>query len=242
VNNYKILYIYPHPDDESFGPAAVMYDQVRKGHGVFLLTLTRGGATRQRFKYGKSIEEMGEIRFNEMLKVKEVLKLTGMKVLDLPDNRLKEMDPRELEKIIEQHIKEIKPNIIVTYPVHGVSGFHDHLITHAVVKRVYLELKDSGNTYLKRLAFNTIVDNGYPPWIGKAFIMKQTAPELVDCVVKLDMEMKKALEDSLDCYKTYRSIIEESGIIGKVGDEIPFEFFNENFDPPLNELTDKINK
>ena len=69
MKKYRILYVYPHPDDESFGPAAVMYDQVREGHQVYLLTLTRGGATKQRFRLGKSIDEMGAIRFKEMLKV-----------------------------------------------------------------------------------------------------------------------------------------------------------------------------
>ena len=48
----RILYIYPHPDDESFGPAGVMAKQRREGHEVHLLTLTRGGATRQRHRYG----------------------------------------------------------------------------------------------------------------------------------------------------------------------------------------------
>jgi LmbE family N-acetylglucosaminyl deacetylase len=33
-----ILYVYPHPDDESFGPALAIARQVREGHRVFLLT------------------------------------------------------------------------------------------------------------------------------------------------------------------------------------------------------------
>ncbi|MFC1733666.1 PIG-L deacetylase family protein, partial [candidate division KSB1 bacterium] len=35
------LYIYPHPDDESFGSAHAMSKQLRQGHEVYLLTLTR---------------------------------------------------------------------------------------------------------------------------------------------------------------------------------------------------------
>lgn len=58
-NIMKILYIYPHPDDESFGPGHVMAKQVRDGHEVYLLTLTKGGATWQRFKYNHTIAEMG---------------------------------------------------------------------------------------------------------------------------------------------------------------------------------------
>lgn len=240
MEKFKILYIYPHPDDESFGPAAVIFDQIRDGHEANLLTLTRGGATRQRFKLGISIETMGEIRFKEMLKVKEILKLNSMEVLDLPDSGLQELDPRKLENIVREHIQKVKPDIIVTYPVHGVSGFHDHLVIHSVVKRVFLELKDSGNGYPKRLAFNTLQDKGFFPWDGDRFIMKQSPPDLIDCIVKLDDDMKKAMKDSLDCYKTYKSTIEESGVIDKINDEVPFEFFNESFNPPVGKLTDEL--
>jgi LmbE family N-acetylglucosaminyl deacetylase len=48
----KVLYVFAHPDDESFGPARAMFKQRREGHEVHLLTLTRGGATKQRHKYG----------------------------------------------------------------------------------------------------------------------------------------------------------------------------------------------
>ncbi len=240
MRRHRILYIYPHPDDESFGPAAVIYDQKREGHEVYLLTLTRGGATKQRFKLGLSIAEMGDVRFKEMLKVKDTLNLDGMLVLDLPDSGLQEFDPRELEKIVKEHIQKIKPDVLVSYPVHGISGFHDHLVTHAVVKRIFLELKESGSDFLKRLAFNTILDKGLSPWQGESFLLKQSPVELIDCIVKLDDEMKQALKDSLACYKTYESTIEESGVIEKIGDEIPFEFFNEDINPPAAKLTDGL--
>ncbi|MFC1490653.1 PIG-L deacetylase family protein, partial [Candidatus Latescibacterota bacterium] len=110
----KILYIFPHPDDESFGPAAAIHSQVKNGHRVFLLTLTKGGATKQRHKLGLSIEEMGDIRFLEMLEVEKVLGLSGMTVLDFPDSGLKELDPRIIEKAVREHIEELKPDIVVT--------------------------------------------------------------------------------------------------------------------------------
>jgi N-acetylglucosamine malate deacetylase 2 len=86
---------------------------------------------------------MGEVRYEEMLEVKKVLNLSGMTVLDLPDSGLKEMDPRDIELVIKDEIEKIKPEVVVTYPVHGISGFHDHLISHGVVKRVYVELKET---------------------------------------------------------------------------------------------------
>lgn len=103
----KILYIFPHPDDESFGPAPAIAAQRRQGHEVYLFTLTKGEATKQRFRLGINKKEMGEIRFKEMQCVEKVLDLNGMTVFDLPDSGLKEMDPAEIEEVIENQIEKL---------------------------------------------------------------------------------------------------------------------------------------
>lgn len=121
----KILYVFSHPDDESFGPAHAMSKQRRQGHEVYLLTSTKGGATKVRFTYGYSIDEMGEIRYQEMQCVSKVLDLNGISVLNLPDGQLKELDPREIENVISAKIQEIDPQVVVTDAVHGISVFHD---------------------------------------------------------------------------------------------------------------------
>ncbi len=235
----KILFIYPHPDDESFGPAAVMAKQVGEGHKVYLLTLTKGGATKQRLKYNYTIKEMGEIRANEMECVKNTLGLTGMKILDLPDSGLKEMDPRKLELVIEDEIKLIEPNVIVTYPVHGISGFHDHLITHAAVKSVFVKLKDN-LPGLRRLAFTTIAKETAEKSVH--FKLNFSTEEEIDCVVKVsDEDIRKNL-DALDCYTTYADMIKASGVKDLMTTQFPFEFYMENFNPPTEDLFYGLNR
>lgn len=236
----RFLYVFPHPDDESFGPAAVIHQQLKAGHDVFLLTLTKGGATKQRFRLGLSIDEMGAVRYKEMLCVRDTLGFTGMEVLDLPDSGLKEMDPREIERAVEKHIRTIRPHIVVTYPVHGISGFHDHLVTHAVVKRVFLDMRDRGADYLKRLAFMTFPDSGEPVFQQEGFRLKHTERELIDCVIPLSQEDIDMFVKCLACYETYKDTIEESGVIEKVGKEMYFELYNEDFDPVLDDLTDQL--
>jgi LmbE family N-acetylglucosaminyl deacetylase len=238
---HKIMYIFPHPDDESFGPASLMSAQVKQGDEVYLLTLTKGGATKQRFKLGLSIEEMGEVRYKEMLNVAGVLGLSKMDVLDLPDSGLKEMDPRIIEKIVESKIVNFRPDIIVSYPVHGVSGFHDHLIMHAIIKRVYVQLKDDNSGYLKRLAFLTLPDSGKPVFLPDgSFRMKNSAEEEIDCIIDLADEDITAMKESLSCYETYKDTIAESNVVEKIGNKLYFEFFMENFNPPLKSITESL--
>lgn len=233
----KILYIFPHPDDESFGPAHAIAKQIREGNEVYLLTLTRGGATKQRHKFGYSVEQMGEIRYREMLCVEKVLGLTGMTVMDLPDGVLKEMNPLEIENIVCEHIEKIKPEIIVTYAVHGISGFHDHLVTHSVVKSAFCRLK--GNTdYLKRLAFFTITREEAEK--QKHFRLNHSDDDEIDCITETcDEDIAKAVE-ALKCYKTYEDIITKSGIENHITHQVVFEIFQEKFLPKLKNITDNL--
>lgn len=231
----KIMYIFPHPDDESFGPAAAMHQQVQQGHEVYLLTLTKGGATKVRHKLNLSIEEMGEVRHNEMLCVEKRLGLAGMTVLDLPDSALKEMNPIEIERVVRQYIEKIKPDVVVSYPVHGISGFHDHLVMHAVAKRVFCAMRADGMDYPKRLAFFTL-DKEQAEKGGK-FNLSSSPAALIDCVVPISEEDKQALRDCLDCYKTYQATIKETSVAESIGDVVNFELFEEEHEPPLMDVT-----
>lgn len=229
----KILYVFPHPDDESFGPAPAMAAQRRNGHDVFLLTLTRGEATRQRFKLGVDKKKMGEIRLQEMKCVEKVLDLSGMTVLDFPDNKLKDLDPIDIEKSIEDHIKHVKPDVLVTYAVHGVSGFHDHLVSHAVVKRVYCELKKTNSRYPSRLALFTRM--GEVDTKGK-FRLEVSTEEEIDCITECNESDMEKFHKALDCYETYQEIIEKSGVKEVVTSRVPFEFFQEKNNPAVNDI------
>ncbi len=230
----KILYIFPHPDDESFGPAPAISAQLRKGNEVYLLTLTKGEATKQRFRLGLNKNEMGEVRFKEMLCVEKALGLTGMKVLDLPDGEFKRMNPIEIENVVEKEIHQLKPDIVVTYAVHGISGFHDHLVCHAVVKRVYCKLKDEGLAYPRRLALFT--RSGEVIKDGKFRLEASDENEIgvVEACNEKDMEKFRT---ALDCYETYQQVIEASKVKEVTDNKVPFELFGEDHDKTFDTVT-----
>jgi N-acetylglucosamine malate deacetylase 2 len=233
----KILYIFPHPDDESFGPARAMAKQLREGNEVYLLTLTKGGATKVRHKYNYTIEEMGEVRHKEMLDVAKVLGLTGMTVLDLPDSGLKEMDPRDIEKVVSDEIEKIKPEVIVTYAVHGISGFFDHLIIHGIVKRVFVELRER-NSWLKRLALFTITEEDAAKQAH--FRLTGSKPEDIDCIIEVtDEDIEKNMK-ALACYVTYQDTINAVNLREHLGGEVVFEIYGEKHEPKLKDLFEKL--
>jgi len=173
---------------------------------------------------------MGELRYQEMLKVQDTLGLSDMKVLDYPDSGLAEIDPRRLEEEVHNHINDVQPNLVITYPVHGGSGYHDHLVTYAVVKRVFLEMQDSGADYLKRLAFFTMPDSGEPTFLPNGWPrLKLSDDSLIDAITPLNPDNIQAMKDALFCYESYQAIVETIGVIDKIGSKVHFEIFAEEF-------------
>jgi LmbE family N-acetylglucosaminyl deacetylase len=228
----RILYIFPHPDDESFGPSRAIAAQHRAGHEIHLLTLTRGEATSVRHKLGWSLEEMGAARLREMEEVKNTLELTGMRVLTFPDGKLKELDPWAIEEAVREEILRVRPHVVVTFPVHGISGFHDHIVTYAAVTRVFLTMCGPEHPWLQRLAYFTLVaaPTGFP------WHVNVTKPEEIDCsfdVTEADMER---YHRALDCYVTYAEVIAATGIHQVFGRDVHFEIYRENHKPPLADL------
>ena len=235
----RILYIYPHPDDEAFGPAGVMAKQRRCGHEVYLLTLTRGGATKVRHELGLSIEEMGKIRKEEMEDAAKVLDLNGVTVLDFPDSGLKELDPRDLEEVVREEITRLRPHLIVSYPVHGVSGFHDHLVTHAVVKQVFCELREE-IPELQRFAMTALTEESAKRNSSGPFRLSGSSPEEIDCIEEVLDEEVEINREALRCYKTYMEKITNAKVIENRERTFSFEIFGEEHTPPLTDLLEGL--
>lgn len=233
-----ILYVFPHPDDESFGPAPALAKQRRQGHEVHLLTLTRGEATSQRHKYGYSKREMAEVRYEEMQKMADVLDLSGLTVLDFPDGRLADLDPRSLEAAVEKQLRAVEPQVVVTYAVHGVSGHLDHIVGHAVVKRAFCELRDDAS-HLRRLAFYALPPEADPDACPSP--ARLNSEEDIDVVVEPEREDFDRAEAALDCYATYQEVVEENQPLRNAERHgVCFEAFQASPRPRLPALTENL--
>ncbi len=229
----RILYVFPHPDDESFGPGPVIHRQAREGHRVALLTLTRGGATRQRERLGLSVEEMGRVRAEELRAAAEVLGVEKLEVLDFPDGGLKWEDPLELEAAVRKRVERFRPDVLVTYAVHGISGHPDHLVGHAAVKRVFCELRREGEEAPRRLALFTLVAEQ----VAEDLDLGTSEEDEVGCVVEVGAQDMAAGRRALERYETYREVIERHRPLEHVGRRVRFELFGERPNPTLEDLT-----
>lgn len=234
------MYIFPHPDDESFGPAGAIHKQIKEGNEIILLTLTKGGATKVRHQLGLTILEMGLVREKEMLKVQKVLGISEMQVLNYEDGGLAKLNPLLLEEELKNRIGYYQPDVVVTYPVHGGSGHHDHITLHHILKRLFYT-KTNGLSNWKRLAYFTVVDTGIPMFFeGGIPRVTWTKKEDIQVEVQLDESDINAMKNALLCYETYQEMVKTTNVIERIGSTTCFELEGEKHSKVLASVADSL--
>lgn len=122
----KLLAVFAHPDDESFGPGGTLARYALTGHTCRLVTLTRGEAGSLGPAKHLTSEELGRLRSGELECAVRALQLSSHRVCDLPDGRLASSPAAKGLTIIREEIEGFQPDLVVTFHRGGISGHPDH--------------------------------------------------------------------------------------------------------------------
>jgi LmbE family N-acetylglucosaminyl deacetylase len=128
----RLLAILAHPDDETLGLGGTLARCADEGIETFLVTATRGQAGRYKeLKRGEpghpGPEKLGEIREQELHAAARVLGVREVALLDYMDGRLDEADPVQVAREIAEHVRRVKPHVVVTFAQDGGYGHPDHI-------------------------------------------------------------------------------------------------------------------
>lgn len=124
----RLMCILAHPDDESLGTGGLLARYAAEGHETYLLTATRGqrgwtGDPRE----NPGLEALGRIREAELRAAAQVLGLREVILLDYVDGDLDQAEPTSIIALIAQHLRRIKPRVVVTFDPAGAYGHPDHI-------------------------------------------------------------------------------------------------------------------
>jgi len=146
----KILAVLAHPDDESFGMGGTLAYYAKKGVEVHLVCATRGEAGDVPPEMLEEFGSVAKLRENELRCAAGILGLTGVHFLEYrdsgmtgsPDNNhpdaLARAPIEEVAGEVTSYIREIRPDVVITFDPMG--GYHhpDHVAIHkAAVKAFY---------------------------------------------------------------------------------------------------------
>lgn len=167
----RLMCILAHPDDESMGTGGILAKSAAEGIATFVLTATRG----QRGWMGDpeddpGLEAMGAMRESELRAAVDVLGVRELVLLDYLDGDLSQADPGQMIGHIVEHVRRIRPHIVVTFGPEGAYGHPDHIAISQFTSAALVCAADP--TY-------SDINNGLPHRVLKLYFMVD-AQDLVD--------------------------------------------------------------
>ena len=135
----KLLFITAHPDDESYVAAGTIYKNYEAGGKNMLVSASFGEKGKSHLKKPLSVAQLKKVRKRELLAVGRFLHISPIKILGLPDGRLKQHTKVIFSKGVA-FIKKYKPEIIVSFGKDGISGHYDHITVGRIAERIAKKL------------------------------------------------------------------------------------------------------
>jgi len=195
----RLLAVFAHPDDESYGVAGLL---TRLGAApdarAALLCLTRGEASSMGPARGLSTVEVGALRTKRLQRVAEITQLDALHVGDLPDGRVAREPLRQVADQVGRVLDAFAPHVVVTHCARGVNGHPDHVATHWAVRRA---LEERPGIRLAMVAYRREACDAIRPRLLFA-----TPDDEIDVTLHLDERERLAKEACLRVHEAVATI------------------------------------
>jgi len=142
-----LLAVFAHPDDESYRSGGTLALLTRCGVCVQLLIATRGEAGSRGDPPLCTAEELPAVRERELRCACSMLGIEPPRLLDYHDGRLKESNPEHLTEKILAVIRQVRPQVVLTFGPDGLSGHHDHVVIGQCAAEAYRRAEDLAALY-----------------------------------------------------------------------------------------------
>ncbi|REJ08777.1 PIG-L deacetylase family protein [Halobacillus trueperi] len=163
----KVLVLAPHMDDETIGPGATLRKHADHGAEIHCLFMTDGGGSVSDL----SEEELKQSRKDEIHQVMDILKLSDVSYMDLPDGGVSSSE--ENIQFLKQKIEEVSPDVIYTTPY--VDAHTDHTAT-------------------AQLLADTLKQMGYQGKVRMYEINCAFPPDFINCLVDTSDQFGKKVQ------------------------------------------------
>jgi LmbE family N-acetylglucosaminyl deacetylase len=124
MTDRRLLAVFAHPDDETFRCGGTLALLARQGVRVWVLCATRGEAG---VPY-MDPEETGRLREAELQCACRTLGIEPPRFLDYRDGTLDKVDEEEAVAQVTAIVRELRPQVLLTWPPDGMSGHLDHIV------------------------------------------------------------------------------------------------------------------
>jgi LmbE family N-acetylglucosaminyl deacetylase len=130
MNQLTLLAVFAHPDDEAFGVGGTLAKYAAEGAAVHLVSATRGEAGQIRDPSLASKANLPQVREQELRCACRAYGIHPPRFLDYVDGQLAIVHQGQAVGKLVRIIRELKPQVIITFGPEGIYGHYDHIAVH----------------------------------------------------------------------------------------------------------------
>lgn len=125
-----LMAIFAHPDDEAFGTGGTLTKYAREGIDVHLVTATLGEAGQVANPAVEVTQPLSILREQELRCACQAYGVTNLHLLGYVDGQTTIAPQSEAVYKIVELIRQIKPQVVISFGPEGIYGHYDHLAVH----------------------------------------------------------------------------------------------------------------
>ena len=130
LRKLTLMAVFAHPDDEAFGTGGTLSKYASQGCDVYLVTATRGEGGEIAEPELATSADLPFVREQELRCACEIYGVHPPRFLDYPDGLLPLIHQGQAVGKVVRLIREIRPQVIVTFGPEGIYGHYDHIAVH----------------------------------------------------------------------------------------------------------------
>lgn len=133
----RLLCVFAHPDDESYGPGGTIARYALEGVDVSLLMFTCGEAGTIGVSKEIPREDLCSIRTEEFAAACDALGVSEYRMLGTPDRGVADITPSWAVDQIVRDIFKYEPHVLLTFHHKGISGHSDHIAVARYIEEAF---------------------------------------------------------------------------------------------------------
>ena len=125
-----LMVVFAHPDDEAFGSGGTLARYAAQGHDVYVVTATRGEAGQIAEPDLATAASLPEVREQELRCACSTYGVHPPLFMDYVDGQLTIVNQGQAVARLVRIIRDLRPQVLVTFGPDGIYGHYDHLAVH----------------------------------------------------------------------------------------------------------------
>lgn len=130
MSNLTLMAVFAHPDDEAFGTGGTLTKYAAEGCDVHLVTATRGEAGEIADSDLATSADLPLVREQELRCACGIYGIHPPRFLDYADGLLPLIHQGQAVGRVVRLIRELKPQVVITFGPDGIYGHYDHIAVH----------------------------------------------------------------------------------------------------------------